>query len=187
MDVEEAEAQPLQFVIDPVAQVGDDLPLCQAGGGHVVMVGEHRAQEGLGDNRQRHHGDGLHRGPRGRGRPAKRIQRRPLCRVEGVADDVDDRSEQLEPGEAEQQQRHAQDQRPQAIAAELPRQGEQPPHEFTGGIPALVVLAGRRIGHNQSDKMPPARRAIQRKAVKVAQASRLKFRNFLIDSDLLLC
>ena len=143
--VEEAEAQPLQFVIHPVAQVGDDLPLRQPGGGHVVVVGQHRPQQGLRDNRQRHHRDGLQRSPARRGPPAKRIHRRPLRRVERVADDVNDHPQQLEPRQAEQQQRHAQHQRPQAIAAELPRQGQQTPHQFAGGIPALVVFAGRRI------------------------------------------
>ena len=168
--VEEAEAQPLQFVIHPVAQVGDDLALRQPGGGHVVVVGQHRPQHRLRDNRQRHHRDGVQRRPRRRGPPAKWIHRRPLRRIERVADDVDDHAQQLKPRQAEQQQHHAQRQRPQAIPAELPRQAQQAPHQFAGCIPALVVLAGRRFGHNQPDKMPPARRPIQRKPVDAVQA-----------------
>src|ERR1039458_1326762 len=83
-----------------------------------------------------------------------------------MADDVNDHSQQLEPQQAEQEQHNAQRQRPQAIPAELPRQAKQAPHQFTGGIPALVMLPGRRFGHNQSDKMPSALRPIQRKPLK---------------------
>jgi hypothetical protein len=168
--VEEAEAQPLQSVVHPVAQVGDDLPLGQPGGGHVVVVSQHRPQRRLRDNRHGHHRDRVHRSPRRRWTPAKWIHRCPLRRIERVADDVDDRPQQLEPRQAQQQQHDAQHQRPQAIPSELPRQAKQAPHQFAGCIPALVVFAGRRFGHNQSDNMPPDWRPIQRKPVDAAQA-----------------
>ena len=167
MHVEEAEAQPLQLGIDAVAQVGDDLALRQAGGGHVVVVGQHRPQQRLGDNRHRHQGDDLQRRPSHRRRPAKRINRGSLRRVERMADDINHQPEQLQAHQPEQQQHQALRQRPQAIAAELPRQSHQSSHEFAGGIPALAGSVRRRCGHTQPDKMPPAAPSIQRKAAAV--------------------
>ena len=81
----------------PVAQVRDDLALRQPGGGHVVVVGQHRPQQRLRDDRQRQHRDDLQRRPARRGRPAKRIDRRPLRRVQRVADDVNDHPSNCSP------------------------------------------------------------------------------------------
>lgn len=58
--------------------------------------------------------------------------------MELVADDVDDHAQQLQAEDAKQQQREAQQRGPDAIGAELPRQGTEPTHKHTGGIPVVV-------------------------------------------------
>ncbi len=76
VQIEEAEAQPLQFGVKLRAQFRHDFALGQPRSDHVVGVGERRPQYRLRHNRQRQRRDNLQRRPPRRRVPAKRIHRR---------------------------------------------------------------------------------------------------------------
>ena len=147
MHIEEAETEPLQPRIKPVAQIGDNLTLRQPGGGQIVGVSQHGPQQRLRDDGRGKGDDYLQGRPPGGRRPAQRVLRRPLRGIQRVADDIDDDAQQLQTNQPEQEQDHAQAQGKQEIRPILPRQASQPPHEFPGGVLAAGFDAGRWRRH----------------------------------------
>ena len=146
VEVEEAEAQALELGVDLRAQGRHDFALGEAGGDHVIGVIEHCANQRLRHDGQRQDGDHSQRGPTRRRLPAERIDRHRHGRIQRVADDVNHQAEQLEAGDAQQQQRQAQDRRPNAIGPKPPGQRQQAAHQYSRGISLVVegVVVGRR-------------------------------------------
>ncbi len=174
MHIEEAEAQPLQLGVKLRAQFRHDFPLGQPRRDHVVGVGERRAQHRLRHNRQRQRRDNLQRRPARRRLPAERIHRRRQRRVQRIPDHVNHHAQQLESHDAEQQQHHAQHQRPQTIRAEPPRQRHQPADEFPRGISFVGgrVVDGFRHFRNRQNAPARSRNRIKKEGKETAMASR---------------
>ena len=171
--VEEAEAQPLQLVVDLAAQVHDELLLHEPVDRDRVGVVEHGADEGEEQDQPGQQAQHAQRRPVVRQREVQRVGAEG-CAVHFVADEINAKPGETQPADTKREQHELDAQHLQAMQPVTPGQAEQAPDQrpvvgrrggggFGGGAHEPLTLGGtvfdaRSIFRRARSSRPPARR-----------------------------